>query len=477
MKLRRIEIKNYRSIESLYFDIEQLEDDSYTYGLIGVNEVGKSTILKAIALKDELKDEKGNLLPLLKDFKNPSIPIQISYTYIFDPSKIDSNQIIKTELSKINKHELYPEIIITYTFNASDPTKPVINYHLENFSPTIDEGREEEEVINELMELFKQNIHKTIFWTAEDRYLISQPISLSQFATDPESISIPLKNCFNLIGIIGQDKIAEKISLIETDSVEKELLEDELGNIVTEHINNAWPKHKIKITFSISSGLLNFHVHDSDSKEKAKTADQRSDGFKQFISFLLTISAQSKNNQLINSILLLDEPETHLHPQAQEDLLKELIKITKSNNNCIVFFATHSNYMIDKNDLSRNYKIEKNSTTSKEQFNQQNSTYSSVTYGVFGIANNDYHNELYSTLHNRYIEEDESDSSRSVIKNFDQKFFHETKHLLKDKPWKGISKSATLPTHIRNCIDHPGVTMKFSYEELEESIKKMISYL
>ena len=70
MILKSIQIKNYRSIEEISFDIIPLSDNTFTYGLIGVNEAGKSTILKALALKDGLKDEKGNPLPLKNDFKD-----------------------------------------------------------------------------------------------------------------------------------------------------------------------------------------------------------------------------------------------------------------------------------------------------------------------------------------------------------------------------------------------------------------------
>ena len=46
--------------------------------------------------------------------------------------------------------------------------------------------------------------------------------------------------------------------------------------------------------------------------------------------------------------------------------MNELINISKNNKNNIVFYATHSNYMIDKNSLDRNYKVtkEKNINTS-----------------------------------------------------------------------------------------------------------------
>ena len=167
-----------------------------------------------------------------------------------------------------------------------------------------------------------------------------------------------------------------------------------------------------------------------------------------------------------------------MHPQAQEDLLRELINLTNNKRNNIVFFATHSNYMIDKDDLSRNYKIIKeDESTKKEQFNKKASTYASVTYEVFDIASTDYHNELYAKLHQKYQNLDVLDEDREKIKNFDKKYFHIEKKLKMDKPWKGNANSATLPTYIRNCIHHSDNGHKYKDEDLRKSIELLRSYL
>lgn len=471
MKLQKIEIKNYRSIEYLSIEIKELNDGSSTYGLIGINEVGKSTILKAIGLKDGLKDLAGNNLPLIEDFRDEN-EIEISFFYEFEGDEgINVANIINSNGETGITNNQIKTTNILYSYNISNPSEKHISIKIDNIEITDIPEELRQNVFDEIL----KNENKTIFWTSEDRYLISKPINLSQFSEDP-NVSIPLKNCFNLAGFKNIDSIKKEISLI-SNSTKREKLREVLGEKTTEHIHSVWPNHKIKITFDISDGLLNFHIRDLDSNEEAKTASQRSDGFRQFISFLLTISAENKNGELKNTILLLDEPETHLHPQAQEDLLKELIIITKNKNNNITFFATHSNYMIDKDDLSRNYKVTKNPVTNIHKFDQKISSYASVTYEVFDIASNDYHNELYSKLHNKYIEEDENDLNRSLIKNFDQIFFHNIKKLPFDKPWKGNPRSSTLPTHIRNCIDHPGDSMKYTEEEIRKSIELMISYL
>ena len=67
MKIIRLSIKSYRSIREVPFNIRSRDDGSFTYGLIGINEAGKSSILKAVGLKDGLVDDSGAKLPSLKD--------------------------------------------------------------------------------------------------------------------------------------------------------------------------------------------------------------------------------------------------------------------------------------------------------------------------------------------------------------------------------------------------------------------------
>jgi predicted ATP-dependent endonuclease of OLD family len=435
MKHLSIRNENYRSILDNSFNFEKLKDDSLTFGLIGVNEAGKSSILKALALGDGLI----KLLP--KDFRDRSKPVLIIYKIELEKNEKDEVARVFGGDSKTNQEWIIAKPFeLAITFDYATPEAKKVSLIIDGLDKSIIEAEDEVK----LSELLNSKLPKAIFWTAEDRYLISQPINLTEFSSNPESISIPLRNCFFLAGI---SNISERINNL-TDSTEKEDLQTQLGEKVSEHIKNVWPSHPIKITFLISDGLIHFHVKDDGSKGKAKTADQRSDGFKQFVSFLLTVSAQSKNQELSRSILLLDEPETHLHPQAQEYLLNELINISKGNKENIVLFATHSNYMIDKKDLSRNYRIiKKSDQTEKERFNTKPSSYASVTYEVYEIASNDYHNELYGALQEREDKFTEAEFEK----------FLEDKGVPKDKDYTKVMKDGkkstykvTLPTKIRN---------------------------
>jgi predicted ATP-dependent endonuclease of OLD family len=51
MKLEKITIENYKSIDKIEFIISEI-NNSFTYSLLGINESGKSSFLKAISLFD-----------------------------------------------------------------------------------------------------------------------------------------------------------------------------------------------------------------------------------------------------------------------------------------------------------------------------------------------------------------------------------------------------------------------------------------
>ena len=265
-------------------------------------------------------------------------------------------------------------------------------------------------------------------------------------------------NCFSLAGI-KEESLKKEIAKL-TSPVAISSLQSKLSELTTEHINKVWPEHPISITFQINNNKISLLIEDNGVKFQPKTTGQRSDGFKQFISFLLTISVENYNEELSNTILLIDEPETHLHPPAQINLLGELIKITSNNNNNnILFFATHSNYLIDKRNLDRNYKVskKKNHKTSINKIEKKTSTYSEVNYEVFGIETSDYHNELYG-----YIESEEKPLLTSLDKS---------KKWVNSKTNKEYQVS--LSEYIRHSIHHPEneLNKKYTDKELNQSIK------
>lgn len=485
MILKDIKIFNYKSIKEEIFPINEI-NKSYAYSLIGVNESGKSTILKAIFLKT------GQELPIHpRDYNEPSKPIEIVFDYQISAKEIIRLKEILIEkglderdakkINSLNLKGCYLRIVfesISPTFAQKSAELKMDDLILKNY--TLENGiliksinevngdnikEDEEKMINiknyietEMVNIMFGFSHEIVFWKAESKYLITDPINLASFSVDPVNISIPLKNCFELSGI---ENIKQRIDMINNNPAEAVNLKDLLSDKVTEHIKRVWPEHPIRIKFDINGKMLSFLIEDDGVKYKTKVTSQRSDGFKQFISFLLTVSAQNSNNKLSNTLLLLDEPETHLHPQGQENLRDELIDISTNNLNNIVIFATHSNYMIDKNNLNRCFKIskEENLLTKIEQLKNKNISYSEVNYIVFDIPTNDYHNELYG-----YLEENKKTKLDQIKKS---------------RKWINKKSSETwdvsLAAYIRHSIHHPenSLNKHFTKKELIESIENL----
>jgi predicted ATP-dependent endonuclease of OLD family len=471
MKLKQIKISNYRSIENIQLALNEVNGSS-TFALLGINESGKSSFLQALSLL-----ESGQINHPL-DYFNQKEEVSIQMEYELEVIEIK-------DLSKILEEKGFPRkltslieikkvnIVVEYSPDAAHPknkyeviefqTDKIPGYTLNGLIPILMPEEGEHEVLsiknyftNYLNGYFLNLSHKVVFWKSSPEYLILEEIDLNLFAANPDNISVPLLNCFKLAGI-KQDDIPSTVAEL-TSSVPISNLQEKLTDLVTKHINLVWPDHPIRIKFQISSNKISLLIEDQGVQYSVKTTSQRSDGFRQFISFLLTLSVENHNGQLSNTILLIDEPEVHLHPPAQINLLNELIEITKNKRNNIVFFATHSNYLIDKKNLDRCYKVIKleNHRTVLEKIEKTNSSYAEVNYEVFEIPTTDYHNELYG-----FIE----DTNNAILEKLD-----------KDMIWKnarnGKEENVSLSKYIRHSIHHPENTKNkiFTDKQLRKSI-------
>jgi predicted ATP-dependent endonuclease of OLD family len=425
MRLLQIAIKNYKSIKEVVIDLCPSSDA--TFGFLGLNEVGKSNILKFIFLMDASQ----NILD--SDFRDKSLPIEVLFNYQIEPASESDDWVIEcirnAGKNKDGESEAAPTTTTSGNINldgAMDVVQLKLIIKLEDKKKELYLVQMGNEIVASDMDL-NSHFYQPVFWAAEPKYLISNSVDLESFAGSPESVSIPLRNCFLLA---GKNDIKSCIAELKNQPADIDFLCKTLGRAVTKHINSVWPGHAISIDFNINNNAITFLVNDDSVEEKAKTVGQRSDGFRQFISFLLTVSAANKNKELSKTILLLDEPETHLHPSAQELLLNELIKISENDRLNIVLFATHSNHMIDKKRIGRYFKVTKeNDVTGLSDVALTLQTYAGVAYDIFGVGGSDYFCELYSRIYDEYLmelKEEETGGVKHGIKNFDNNY-------LKDK--------------------------------------------
>lgn len=380
MLLTKILINNFKSIKEIDFEIKKY-GDSYTNFLLGVNEVGKSNILQAISFMNMPKEEFNfsdlhNQKEEESDYVDLYFYLEFEYnkTYLdFIKKKYENSNLIDFEIKNICKN-VYLEKNKTnfntiYTYNVTVKNTVYIKIDSlgkiqiaeENDSSNsfklLESDNFDEYFRIDILNLITQCEPKVSFWKPSEKYLISSNIDLKTFQSNVNS-NIPLKNIFALANYNNQEKISGKIDEILMSYPKRSKLQSELSSKTTEYIKNIW-KHTISFIIEISeTGNLTISVKDdgNNNKHDRHSMNVRSEGFKQFISLILSLSIETKKLNHSQRLIIIDEPENHLHPSGIRDLSKELISIGKNN---YLFVSTHSPYMIDHKCKERHIIIKK----------------------------------------------------------------------------------------------------------------------
>ena len=380
MILKKIEIKNFKSIKEIDFEVKKY-GDSYTSFLLGVNEVGKSNILQAISFMNTPKEqlnfsylhnqkiedqERINFNFYLEFEKDEAYLNDIRKLYVngdlldFEITNIYKNNFLEKSKNIFDEYYYFDVNINSEVYikmNSSKKIEISKNNDINNSFEFLDENNFYTYFGSDVANIISNYEPKVSYWKPSDEYLISSSIDLKTFKTNINS-NIPLKNIFVLSNYDTQEKISAKIDEILLSDKKRSKLQSELTDNTTEYIKNIW-KHSISFLIEISeTGNLTIFVKDDgkNNKHERYSMSDRSEGFKQFISLILSLSIETKKYNQSKKLIIIDEPENHLHPSGIRDLSKELISIGANN---YLFVSTHSPYMIDHKHKERHIIIKK----------------------------------------------------------------------------------------------------------------------
>jgi len=484
MKILSVNINNFRSIQNVtipFLSYGSKLNKSNTAFLVGINESGKSAILEAISLINkglaDIDYEKDCFLEAQEedDFIDIYAEIDIENTdfyrkQISERLKLEESFVKRIEFISLNKNIYRNSETVEFAYDIKiNDDLPFFLYAViteqktisnklvsievikkisdinasakiitkENAKSFLNENQKlltkeifERLIVAQLQATFEVNLPKIQMWRPSTEYLINETISLEEFSTNTK-ISIPLKNIFNIFGKVEDSAIKETIDRALKNQARKDELQNKMSSEITKHINKIWKEHKINIRISINGSDCQVHVEDKDKEFAYYTMNQRSDGFRQFISLILSLSAQNASNKLKNTIILIDEPEVHLHPSGVRYMRDEILKIGKNN---FVFVATHSHYMVDTNCPERHWIVTKKETqTTISQINEDTPTEDdAVLASAFGL-------NLFKELLPKHIIIVEGVDDKSVITHalnkLNNKFFYSIKTA------KGASKA------------------------------------
>jgi len=439
MKIDKVVISNFRSIEEI-----ELDFDHGCQILVGINESGKSNVLKALALLDpnsttsieDLRIERRDEAPidegfvrfefsleakeidqiyskLSKEFLEHSLNIPLLFRndksltlkeFCETKSKGLHEIKIPSGERKSNYWVLPEKVYRTHPeWRKSKPETDVTVLTLENENAQIkgakyfNAGRYRDiqsipadtitaEEINsilgsEVRDFIGKNLPACVYWKYSDKYLLPSRLNIDEFIQNPDTC-IPLKSMFQLAGY-SSDQISTTIATARQQQPFRYMnLLTRVSDAATAHLQSVWKDHKrVRIELRDNGAELIPAIQDD---QVPMDMANRSDGFKRLASFLLQISARVKTNQLKDTLILIDEPEIALHPRGARNLMHELISIGESNH---LVYSTHSIFMIDKECIERHTIIEKsNEITSATRAEHSKIQDEDVIYGAIGYS-------------------------------------------------------------------------------------------
>ena len=404
MLLKSFRIKNFRSI----LDSGECYVSPEITILAGKNESGKTNILTA--LKKFNNDEKFEEMDIPL-YRENDVPTEISFTFEIYSSEIDNilkdlgvNIKFKKEKYLLNikkskkKHgyDVSGELLETIEEKLHDTSKK-----------TIDKINEKIRKLHTLFSNYNVLFFKDINFTYSESYneidnkidsiitAIIQNLNSINNEKDKDTINslkneiIDLKNKLDirstkdsvnrkLISIIPkvilfssfEDILPYEIELNQSqkkkiitdfsrisgldieklkktsDPQERKNIVNKASAIIDGDFKSFWKQNKVRLRVDIDGSKLLFLIYDEGQYTPFKP-EQRSKGLQWFLSFYITLNAESEKK---GNIILIDEPGLYLHAKAQEDVLKVLEKLSKKNQ---IIFTTHMPYLIDPDRLDR----------------------------------------------------------------------------------------------------------------------------
>ena len=462
MFINSINIKNYRLFSKEGFIVDRInipdgeKEGSGLTVFVGENGCGKTSILDAIALSlleyrgesfsvDDLNDPKEYCLieALAKE------PFEVKSS-MPKGSFFSKGFLFKAGLRDRKASSFLSSMIVSdLYYNSVDPEKPKIG------SP-------------------------------DSRVSVNNPFSGKRFSEN-DFLVLDKNRLYQIkAGTFSSTRFDRLMEDLDYQYVKSKDVVPNLNNALFEIIKQAKPSNeylkksiiKFRELTEIESNLDfidNYHPYRTASFVCRKENNQQikisslGSGYEMIFTLIYSyfLSLQS-GKQLI---VIIDEPELHMHPKLQQRLLKFILSISKDAQ---VFISTHSPLLIKQlsgcssveiNVINKNYTI----SSMQERMLPYVSS-NETNYLAFDLPTEEYHNELYEYLLLSYGNENNS------IKEFDNRFFVKEHKESKEYPWKGNPNEVSFHTFVRNQIHHRIENGIATEDNLRQSIERMREY-
>jgi hypothetical protein len=433
MILDRVEITNFRSIED-----GRIAFSPSCRGLVGLNESGKSSLLRALSLLDPsvkvvaedvrdcapdenpIETAEVNFIFQLEDTEISEVVKQMSPKLLMSKPgasislagrPLDLRDFVKARREVVHWVDLVAKQRHSGAFSLPEDAKligewlkpkvgaigtleiPGISAALSAVGlvqkalvPPSLHSMFQEATAQDVNDLFDgvvkvhidKHLPKCVYWRYSDDQLLPAKTSLSQFVSSPKSCP----SLLHLFALAGHRDPSKSINDLQQKPNGLRNLLQRVATVATEHFCEVW-KDYADVSFSIT---MNGDSIETTIKDTHNYFDlsRRSDGFRRFVAFLLMISTQVKTKSLSKFLLLCDEPDVGLHPSAVRHLRDELLRIGSAN---YVVYSTHSIFMIDNKTPGRHIIVTKDEErTALAEVTSSNIIDEEVVFNALGFS-------------------------------------------------------------------------------------------
>ena len=437
MFISNLIVKNYKLFNDEFkitnFNVpDNINDGTGLTTIVGENGCGKTTILDAIACSLlEYKAESFGISDMNDSNKETEITIETNDAFnvksVFPNSSFDAKgfKFIGKTREKSNQNKLLSLIMTDQLYISTNDEKPKLGSPDLRMKVTNSFGTKR---FNELDVLYldKNRLYQTRAGTYND----------TRFDR--------IMDDFNFQYYKNQDNV-ENLNTMLNEKIKKELSNKNLENAINKFKEISG--HSLKLDFI--DNYLPFKkanlVVETPSNMQIDLASLGS-GYEMMFSLIYSFYMSKQSGKKL--IILIDEPELHLHPRLQEKFVDFILEISKDSQ---VILTTHSPLLIKQlayNENVKNIVLKKDKDV--KEFDERKLSYISsneTNYLAFDLPSEEYHNELYESLMEKY-------STSNGIKRFDNEFFIQQKKEDKIYPWEKQPNQVSIHTFIRNQIHH-----------------------
>lgn len=367
MKLNSYCVYNFRSVKDSGW-----VECSDTTTLVGINESGKTNMLKALWKFNPVREGEIDVLhdmpvTLLSELRSKIEDVK----FISVKFDVDADDIKKLKKLTNEEFEDLKNVTISRYYDGHYVVEHSDDFRVKN----VEDGDDNKEYIDfsqAITEIMPKFVYYSNYGNLSSKIYLPHALKwikgekIQGINTNNEQVRT-LKVLFDFVNLDPQEIMElgndpkmlalqrnrntteaspEEVKKAEKDKEERSILLQSAGKRLTQEFRNWWKQGEYRFRFEADGDYFCIWVSDEKRTEEV-TLELRSTGLQWFLSFYLIFLIESQKENK-NAILLLDEAGLTLHPLAQRDLAVFFKNLSLNNQ---IINTTHSPFIIDSTDI------------------------------------------------------------------------------------------------------------------------------